>query len=435
MKGWYAQHSGSWHKIKDVTDSKKPVHEGGGNMYTLEGVDKPVHQDDIEDIASPEELGKADKIPGGLADKKKESDFDPKKLKAGIKVEMEHTSDPDIAKEIAMDHLTEDSNYYEKLKTVEKYDRVEITADGHIERDYGVEPLDKKPNNLKSKWSSIKKALDAKSFISINEELPLEEEDEEDQEDDSGADVPQSAAEMGFDSSESPEADAQGEERAESDRSSVPGVRQNIEDEDNQDESATMDQSSAPYSQQDQEQAAAGQEEAGPNEEPEPDSAGRPQGQQEGSVDLGESSPEEALQALEDHLREEGYSDHEIAYIIHGHAPHMLSSDEINSDKDAKLAQMDIDHKSRMKDVEHKKAMFDMETNSLDREHKKRVLDLEFDFLKQEKQLELEHKKKELELKLEQQKQKMEQSKSGSSSQSVSRDAAKTSQKERRGNG
>lgn len=61
-----------------------------------------------------------DQIPGGLADKKKESDFDADKLKEGIKVEMEHTSDPEIAKEIAMDHLTEDPEYYQKLKTIEK---------------------------------------------------------------------------------------------------------------------------------------------------------------------------------------------------------------------------------------------------------------------------------------------------------------------------
>lgn len=61
-----------------------------------------------------------DKIPGGLADKKKSTDFDPKKLAQGIKVESEHTSDPKIAEEIAMDHLTEDADYYKKLKIVEK---------------------------------------------------------------------------------------------------------------------------------------------------------------------------------------------------------------------------------------------------------------------------------------------------------------------------
>ena len=63
---------------------------------------------------------KKDIIPGGLADKKTNADFDPDDLAAGIKVEMEHTSDPKIAAEIARDHLTEDKNYYKKLKTIEK---------------------------------------------------------------------------------------------------------------------------------------------------------------------------------------------------------------------------------------------------------------------------------------------------------------------------
>jgi len=60
-----------------------------------------------------------DKIPGGLADKKKPKDFDSEQLKKGIKVELEHTSDYAIAREIAMDHLTEDPLYYKKLKTIE----------------------------------------------------------------------------------------------------------------------------------------------------------------------------------------------------------------------------------------------------------------------------------------------------------------------------
>lgn len=65
----------------------------------------------------------ADKLPGGLADDKTPGDFDPEKLAAGIEVEMEHTSDEDIAREIAMDHLTEDPDYYDKLRKVEQYKR------------------------------------------------------------------------------------------------------------------------------------------------------------------------------------------------------------------------------------------------------------------------------------------------------------------------
>lgn len=61
-----------------------------------------------------------DLISGGLADHKKPSDFSKGKLRAGVKVEKEHTDNPQVAQEIAMDHLTEDPEYYEKLKRIEK---------------------------------------------------------------------------------------------------------------------------------------------------------------------------------------------------------------------------------------------------------------------------------------------------------------------------
>ena len=61
-----------------------------------------------------------DEIPGGLADKKTPKDFDPKSLEKGMKVELEHTNNHHMAKEIAMDHLTEDPKYYEKLEKMEK---------------------------------------------------------------------------------------------------------------------------------------------------------------------------------------------------------------------------------------------------------------------------------------------------------------------------
>ena len=40
-------------------------------------------------------------------------------LEKGIKVEMEHTSNEESAKKIALDHLAEDPDYYDKLKQVE----------------------------------------------------------------------------------------------------------------------------------------------------------------------------------------------------------------------------------------------------------------------------------------------------------------------------
>jgi len=71
----------------------------------------------------PELVRKArkDQLPGGLADKKSPSDFDSEQLAKGTKVEMEHVDDEKLAQEIAMDHLTEDPKYYDKLATIEDH--------------------------------------------------------------------------------------------------------------------------------------------------------------------------------------------------------------------------------------------------------------------------------------------------------------------------
>lgn len=53
-----------------------------------------------------------------------EKDVDPEQLKIGIEVEMEHTTDKETAKRIALDHLAETNNikskYYTYLKEMEK---------------------------------------------------------------------------------------------------------------------------------------------------------------------------------------------------------------------------------------------------------------------------------------------------------------------------
>jgi len=81
-----------------------------------------------------------DKIPGGLAKGKSIVDLAihhgddswasiqfesleaqlKKQLEKGIKVEMEHTTSKEVAKEIAMDHLWEDPKYYNKLASIEE---------------------------------------------------------------------------------------------------------------------------------------------------------------------------------------------------------------------------------------------------------------------------------------------------------------------------
>jgi len=59
-----------------------------------------------------------DLMPGGLSDNMPDSLFDEMKLQQGIKVELEHTTNQMIAREIAKDHLAEDPDYYEKLKQI-----------------------------------------------------------------------------------------------------------------------------------------------------------------------------------------------------------------------------------------------------------------------------------------------------------------------------
>lgn len=58
----------------------------------------------------------------GLSDKKhfSEQDADRNQLEMGIKIEMEHTDDPNIAKKIALDHLAEIPDYYSRLNKMEK---------------------------------------------------------------------------------------------------------------------------------------------------------------------------------------------------------------------------------------------------------------------------------------------------------------------------
>lgn len=374
---WNIKHQGKWYPLINVVDSGKPSHEeGGGNHYHVEGHD-PIHQDDIEDIdMGGGDMSKADKIPGGLADKKKPSDFDPTQLKAGIKVEMEHTSDKNIAREIAMDHLTEDSEYYKKLKEVEKYDRVEITPDGKRELDYGKEDLNKEPN-LKDRWSKLKKALDSNAAIM---DLSSAEGDDEEGEQDA-AQQPQQEEQPASDAAPQPTPDA-ASQPAEADA---------------QDQEATVQETGdqAPEASADQHQKD---------------------------------------QEVIDFLREEGYEDSEIAYIIHNHSmpiptkddhaaqneaakgearlAHMQQDHDVQQDhmkeahnqerrQDEEEHQYRIEHKKRMSDVEYEKAKSELIDPGLASDHKKRMLNIEHEIAAKKKEqadLETEHKKRMLDL-------------------------------------
>lgn len=118
---------------------------------------------------------KEDKLKGGLADNKtlqqiaKKHDKKEyyhvdnmvsslkKQLKMGVKIEMEHTNDKDIAIEIAMDHLFEDPNYYTKLSRMEKGEFKEATGSASSGSYVGASFLAK--SQSKKDWRGAAKPL------------------------------------------------------------------------------------------------------------------------------------------------------------------------------------------------------------------------------------------------------------------------------------
>lgn len=123
---------------------------------------------------------KEEKLKGGRASKEVRENatelFDPLEISVGIKVEMEHTDSIEAAREIALDHLTENKNYYTRLYHIGLID----------------EPITEEEENfLKEKWTRIEdvEALDEEQGIvnmpeeenvsneleqPLNQEIPIE---------------------------------------------------------------------------------------------------------------------------------------------------------------------------------------------------------------------------------------------------------------------
>lgn len=77
-----------------------------------------------------------DQLPGGKGDKTKPEDVDRKQLSMGIEHELEHTNEKEIAREIAIDHLTEDPGYYTKLNQMES-DKKSKNTNSNIKKLFG----------------------------------------------------------------------------------------------------------------------------------------------------------------------------------------------------------------------------------------------------------------------------------------------------------
>lgn len=111
------------------------------------GIDET--EEDIEQVEK-EKINVGDELDGGLADDNSPKDFDAEQLAIGLKVEMEHTNDPLIAIEIAMDHLKEIPDYYTRLDQMEKDAKSETGDENGVESNDELtdELLGYKPHNV-----------------------------------------------------------------------------------------------------------------------------------------------------------------------------------------------------------------------------------------------------------------------------------------------
>lgn len=66
-----------------------------------------------------------DRVKGGDGQRTSLDTLDPKELAMGLRVELEHSDDPEVALDIARDHLSVYPNYYTRLKKAKLADELE----------------------------------------------------------------------------------------------------------------------------------------------------------------------------------------------------------------------------------------------------------------------------------------------------------------------
>jgi hypothetical protein len=324
-------------------------------------------------------MEKKDKIAGGLADKKKPEDFDPKKLAQGIKVEMEHTKDRSIAQEIAMDHLTEDLNYYDKLKEVEKQQRVDMEPDGKREMDYGSEEL----NKLKDRWKRLKKALN--SSEAILDIASQEFDDTSDLEDDQGGEENADEAVSQQEGDDQGRDQEQAPEMSEEER--LAEIAQLLSEEG--------------YSDAEIDHIIHGHHIPGPTLDDHKMVNEQAGGEQERQhADEEHALEREHKKRMNDVEYEKAKSEVADPTVEKDHRKRMLDLEYETTSKKKTQAELEAEHKKRMLDLEYEKARKEAEKEDPTEEMKHKQLEFELNMKRMEKELELEFKKKELELKL-----------------------------------
>lgn len=118
------------HKIKNVMNSysTKDLEKASRNNYkrskrtvVKKTKNESMEKEDFKKIITNIEDWD-DKVKGGLAKDKTPDDFDLDSLAAGAEIQMEHTDDPEVAIDIAMDHLEEHPLYYDEENGLESFE-------------------------------------------------------------------------------------------------------------------------------------------------------------------------------------------------------------------------------------------------------------------------------------------------------------------------
>ena len=276
-------------------------------------------------------------------------------------------------------------------------------ADGKREVVEGKEPLKKDPAG---RWKQLKKTLHhEQAFMNLEEELEPDQEEQPQQGPQGQESPPQ----------EGGEAPPQGGEPASPDDAGETGQEVPGQDDGQEGEADPSAPPAAP---------AEGQAESGSDEQPPPPPEDVPQDDSKPleAVSPGGAPEEEPAaggdgggldpQELMDALREEGYSDQEIAYIVHGHhAPEIDLNKQAKAKATGAMSDLDLQnatemshierehakrtkdhehaHSQRMADLEYQGAQKKQNLSDIDEKHRQRMLDLEYTTTQKQKQAEL----------------------------------------------
>jgi hypothetical protein len=128
-----------WKGYEMVGKKTKDGKEVPNCVPVKEGEEEKELEDATDSLDPTDDNNNGDFVEGGLADDADIEQFDPKQISMGIEVEMEHTKDPKVALEIAMDHLMELPDYYTRLEKMEKGGKEELGKSGESPEEFAAD--------------------------------------------------------------------------------------------------------------------------------------------------------------------------------------------------------------------------------------------------------------------------------------------------------